>query len=69
MCIRPTAKEKWGMSVHSTVLEKWCMSECSTIIEKWGMSMRSNPKFGCAFSHGRIGKLNFGQIEKITGYN
>jgi len=23
-----------------------------TVIEKWGMSVCSNPKFGCAFSHG-----------------
>ena len=52
MSVRSTVIEKWGMSVRSSVIEKWGMSVRSTVIEKWGMSVRSNPKFGCAFSHG-----------------
>ena len=52
MSVRSTVIEKWGMSVRSTVIEKWGMSVRSTVIEKWSMSVRSNPKFGCAFSHG-----------------
>ena len=40
MSVRPTVREKLGLSVRSTVKEKWGMSVCS------------NPNFGCTFSHG-----------------
>ena len=52
LSIRSTLIEKQGMSVRPTVREKLGLSVRSTVKEKWGMSVCSNPNFGCTFSHG-----------------